>query len=57
MMEIQRGKDGMKSQQLNQKVGSTAGCTLRLLLGTIADPSKKHGIRGDTCKKLQMLLE
>ena len=48
-MEIQRGKDGMKSQQFNQQVGATAGCTLRLLLGTIphdAGPSK-HGIRAD----------
>ena len=48
-MEIQREKDGMKNQQFNKQVGATAGCTLRLLLGTIphdAEPSK-HGIRAD----------
>jgi len=34
-MEIQRGKDGMKSKRFNQEVGATAGCTLRLLLEAI----------------------
>jgi hypothetical protein len=34
-IEIQRDKDGMKSQQFNQQVGATAGCTLRILLDTI----------------------
>jgi hypothetical protein len=49
-MEIKRGKDGMKSQQFNQQVGATAGCTtLRLLLDTIPQDMKtsKHGVRGD----------
>jgi hypothetical protein len=48
-IEIQRGKDGMKSQQFNQQVGATAGCTLRLLLDTIPQDLKnsKHGVRGD----------
>jgi hypothetical protein len=48
-MEIQRGKDGMKSQKFNQQVGATAGCTLRLLLDTIPQDMKtsKHGVRGD----------
>jgi hypothetical protein len=34
-MEIQHGKDGMKSQKFNSDVGATSGCTLRLLLETI----------------------
>lgn len=48
-MEIQRGKDGMKSQQFNQQVGATTGCTLRLLLGTIPQGMEgvRHGVRGD----------
>ena len=29
-MEIQRGKEGMKSKQFNSEIGATAGCTLRL---------------------------
>jgi len=48
-MEIQRGKEGMRSEEFNSQVGATAGCTLRLLPGTIpkdADPYK-HGIRAD----------
>jgi uncharacterized protein YeaO (DUF488 family) len=48
-MEIQRGKEGMRSEEFNSQVGATAGCTLRLLLSTIpkdADPYK-HGIRAD----------
>jgi hypothetical protein len=46
-MEIQREKEGMKSQQFNAQVG--AGCTLRLLLNTIPPQmvGVKHGIRGD----------
>jgi hypothetical protein len=48
-MEIQRGKEGMKSKMFNAAIGATAGCTLRLLLNSIADEEKglKHGIRGD----------
>jgi hypothetical protein len=48
-IEIQRGKDGMKSPQFNQQVGATAGCTLRLLLDTIPQDLKnyKHGVRSD----------
>jgi hypothetical protein len=34
-IEIQRDQDGMKSQQFNQQVRATSGCTLRLLLDTI----------------------
>jgi hypothetical protein len=48
-IEIQRGKEGMRSEEFNLQVGATAGCTLRLLPGTIpkdADPYK-HGIRAD----------
>jgi hypothetical protein len=48
-MEIQRGKEGMRSEEFNSQVGASAGCTLRLLLGTIpkdADPYK-HGIWAD----------
>jgi hypothetical protein len=49
LLEIQRGKEGMKSQQFNKEVGATAGCTLRLLLNTILlhIAGVKHGIRGD----------
>jgi hypothetical protein len=48
-MEIQRGKEGMKSKEFNLQVGATAGCTLRLLLGTIPEDANpyKHGIRAD----------
>jgi len=48
-MEIQRGKEGMKTQKFNSDVGATAGCTLRLLLNTIPHEkgSIKHGIRAD----------
>jgi hypothetical protein len=28
-IEIQKGKDGMKSQQFSQQVGATAGCNLK----------------------------
>jgi hypothetical protein len=34
-MEIQWGKEGMKSQKFNKEIGATAGCTLWLLLNTI----------------------
>ncbi len=39
----------MKSQQFNQQVGATTGCTLRLLLGTIPQGMEgvRHGVRGD----------
>jgi hypothetical protein len=49
-MEIQRGKDGMKSQQFNQQVGANVDCALRLLLDTIPQDMKtsKHGVRGDS---------
>jgi len=48
-MEIQRGKEGMKSAQFNDRVGATGGCTLRLLLNTIPEEERgiKYGIRGD----------
>jgi hypothetical protein len=48
-MEIQRGKEGMKSKEFNLQVGATAGCTFRLLLGTIPEDTNpyKHGIRAD----------
>jgi len=47
-MEIQRGKEGMKTKQFNREVGATTGCTLRLLLNTIPPQSAsvKHGVRG-----------
>jgi hypothetical protein len=39
----------MNTMQFNNKVGATAGCTLRLLLDTITqeEKSSRHGIRGD----------
>jgi hypothetical protein len=48
-MEIQCGKEGMKTATSNAAVGATAGCTLWLLLDSIPedDKGKKHGIRGD----------
>ncbi len=48
-MEIQRGKEGMKTKQFNSSVSATTGCTLRTLLGTIQPQvsPEKHGIRGD----------
>jgi hypothetical protein len=48
-MEIQRGKEGMKTMQFNQQLGATTGCTLRLLLDTIPGDmnSMRHGVRGD----------
>ena len=47
-MEIQRGKEGMKSAKFNDQMGATAGCTLRLLLNTIPlQEQHKHGVRGD----------
>jgi hypothetical protein len=48
-MEIQRGKEGMKSAKFNSTIGATAGCTLRLLLNTIPEEDRgtKYGIRGD----------
>jgi hypothetical protein len=42
-MEIQRGKEGKKSQKFNIDIGATAGCTLRLLLNKI--PQEKEGVR------------
>jgi hypothetical protein len=48
-MEIQQGKEGMKSQKFNKEIGATAGCTLQLLLNTIPQEKEgvQHGIRGD----------
>jgi hypothetical protein len=48
-MEIQRGKDGMKTKKFNLDVGATAGCTLRLLLETIPPELQgvRHGIHAD----------
>ncbi len=48
-MEIQLGKDGMKTQKFNSDVGDTSGCTLRLLLDTIPreKQSIKHGIHAE----------
>jgi hypothetical protein len=48
-MEIQRGKEGMKTLQFNQQLGATTGYTLRLLLDTIPGDmnSMRHGVRGD----------
>jgi hypothetical protein len=36
-MEIQHGKEGMKTQLFNSTIGATAGCTLRLIMDSIAD--------------------
>ena len=48
-MEIQRGKEGMKSQKFNKEIRATAGCTLRLLPNTTPQEKEgvRHGIRGD----------
>jgi hypothetical protein len=49
-MEIQRGKEGIKSAQFNDIMGATSGCTLRLLLNTIPQEQQiatSYGIRGD----------
>jgi len=47
-MEIQKGKEGMKSAQFNNTMGATAGCTVRLLLNSIPPGDQdKYGIRGD----------
>jgi len=48
-LEIQRGKERMKTKQFNREVRATTGCTLRLSLNTIPPQSAsvKHGVRGD----------
>jgi hypothetical protein len=48
-MEIQRGKDGMKTKKFNLEVGATSGYTLRLLLEAIPQELQgvRHGIRAD----------
>ena len=48
-IEIQHGKEGMKEKMFNNSVGTTAGCTLRLLLESIPHEKQgiKHGICGD----------
>jgi hypothetical protein len=48
-MEIQHGKEGMKTKKFNAVVGATAGCTLWLLLDSIPEEDKwiRHGICGD----------
>jgi hypothetical protein len=48
-MEIQRGKEGMKTAKFNNTMGATTGCTIRLLLNSIPieHQEEKHGIRGD----------
>jgi hypothetical protein len=48
-LEIQRGKEAMKSLHHNAAMGATAGCTLRLLEGaTNGACLDGHGIKGDT---------
>jgi len=37
-MEIQREKEGMKTESYYHEVGATIGCTLRLGVGTNALP-------------------
>ena len=49
-MEIQRGKEGMKSAQFNDIMGATSRCTLRLLSNSIPQEQQiatNYGIRGD----------
>jgi hypothetical protein len=48
-IDIQRRKEGMKQAKFNDKLGATAGCTLRLLLNTIPleEQGTKHRVRGD----------
>ena len=47
-LEIQQGKDGMKTQRLSNTLGATAGCTVRLLEGSIGEQNVNgsgHGIK------------
>jgi hypothetical protein len=37
MMEIQRGKEGMKDKKYNRELGATTGCTLCLLEDTMPE--------------------
>ncbi len=48
-MEIQRVKEGMRNAQFNSEVGATSGCTLRILLNSIAEEDKglTHCLQGD----------
>jgi hypothetical protein len=45
-LEIQQGKEGMKSEKYNRELGATTGCTLRLMEETAGDVSFQ-GIIGD----------
>ena len=43
-LEIQEGREGMKAKRLNKELGTTAGCTVRLMEAC----TKSIGIKGDT---------
>ena len=46
-LELQRGKAGMASQQYQQKLGTTAACTLWLATGCVsAEDDRHHTIQG-----------
>jgi hypothetical protein len=49
MMEIQRGKERMKENRYNRKLGAPTGCTFRLLEDSIPadEQDQAHGIQGD----------
>lgn len=46
-LEIQRGKEGMKSRKHNQRIGATSGCTLRVMEDTVGGSHHFNGIIGD----------
>jgi len=46
-LEIQRGKEGMKTARHNSSMGATAGCTLRAIEGCAVNGQPCKGIKGD----------
>ena len=46
-LEIQRGKEGMKTARHNSSMGATAGCTLRAMEGCAVNGQPCKGIKGD----------
>jgi hypothetical protein len=56
-MEIQHGKEGIKSAQFNDIMGATSRCTLRLLSNSIPQEQQiatNYGIRGDALPSVDM---
>ena len=46
-LEIQRGKEAMKTQTYNSDYGNTCGCTMRLMTTTKGDDDVCVGVKGD----------